>query len=209
MIALSRADDAHARPYVRAHTPCTRVALAHAPAHAHAREQVERSASAKILHIHSGERSLALRADSTTTLDHWVVVLSCKGRAASVAQIESAPSDAPLTSPVQAAMRTASERSGRSRTPTASEGSSAVKLLLLGDTAVGKTSVLTRFSDGVNTPALLAVGRCPRLCRPPRPLPTPAVCPPPDSQTDPRGLHTLAVPAHMSHSDCPTLWHGS
>lgn len=101
---------------------------------AHARLQVERSPGHYVLRIssHDGQRSLALKADAASTLDYWVLALSSPGRASSVSERVD-----PAGSPAGASAAAASW------------DGKPVKVLLLGDAGVGKTSVLTRFSDGL------------------------------------------------------------
>ena len=103
---------------------------------------VERLPTLHVVHIQAEKRGVAIRAESESLLQQWVEKLSCQGRARSVQYLDGdtrpgAPSGAsPVIAPT----------AGRSRQGTASGG---IKLLLLGDMNVGKTSVLTRFSDGM------------------------------------------------------------
>jgi small GTP-binding protein len=118
--------------------------------------QIERSPGAFLLHITSADlkRQLALRADSNAALEAWIVALKAQGRALSVETID--PTVA--ATPTSAAAHSPTSGGGRKRQATEGgtipgrQGSwegKAVKVLLLGDAAVGKTSVLTRFSDGL------------------------------------------------------------
>jgi len=106
-----------------------------------------------VVHIVSGERTLSLRADSSTVLEHWIGALSSTGRAATVVRLE--PEQTLLTPRSTTPEEPEARPSGRARQVTAAEKpawqtpNKPIKVLLLGDAAVGKTSVLTRFSDGL------------------------------------------------------------
>ena len=115
---------------------------------ARARLQVDRSAGSYILYLISadGQRSLALKAESASTLEHWVTALSSQGRATSVTPVD--PAHAPL-SPMGSPTGSAGFSSPGFSPRGGWDPRKPVKVLLLGDAGVGKTSVLTRFSDGL------------------------------------------------------------
>ena len=109
--------------------------------------EVERSPGSYVLHIvaHDGQRSLALKADAASTLEHWVVALSSPGRATSV-------SNASMKKSVNSNSNKSLANGGNggsARTASSNWDGKPVKVLLLGDSGVGKTAVLTRFSDGL------------------------------------------------------------
>ncbi|KAL1510206.1 hypothetical protein AB1Y20_006535 [Prymnesium parvum] len=102
--------------------------------------KVEREPAVFEINLITPLRTLSIRADSATTLEHWVMALSCGSRAKDVERgsygvTESSPAES-LGSPAM------------SNPVSRIEAGRPVKILLVGDAGVGKTCVLQRFSEG-------------------------------------------------------------
>jgi len=99
--------------------------------------KVDRSGGACQMQVITPSRTLAVRADSMAVLDHWLHTLSSGSRAQNVIRDE-----APQAQSTSGSSKLASQRSMQL------DRDKPVKVLLLGDTGVGKTCVLQRFADG-------------------------------------------------------------